>query len=373
MTNLSGWKDKILFTPGPLTTSQTVKQALLRDLGSRDQEFIAIVKDVRRRLVALGGVSEAEYTAIPMQGSGTFGLEAVVSSTIPPNGKLLVAINGAYGRRIHQMAEVLKIATTAMTYPEDEPVTPEDIADVLANDAAITHVAVCHCETTSGILNPIQEIGVVVKRFGRIYFVDAMSSFGAIPVNLSACGIDYLVSSANKCIEGVPGFSFILAKLESLRKTEGYARSVSLDLLGQYVHFEKTGQFRFTPPTHVMVSFQQALRELEHEGGVSARLGRYQENHDTLLSGMRELGFNAYLAPEYQSPIITSFYYPESPQFSFEEFYQRLSAANYVIYPGKIGQADCFRIGTIGRIFPSDVQDLLAAIRRVLREMNITI
>ena len=373
MDYLSGWKDKVLFTPGPLTTSRTVKQAMLRDLGSRDFEFITLVKAIRRWLVELGSVNETDYTAILLPGSGTYALEAVVSSTIPPAGKLLVAINGAYGRRLRKIANILKIATAVLEYPEDRPVMPEDVADILAHDPGITHVAVCHCETTSGILNPIKDIGAAVRKMGRTFFVDAMSSFGAIPIDLAECKIDYLVSSANKCIEGVPGFSFVLAKVETLQQTEGYARSLSLDLLGQYVGFETNGQFRFTPPTHVVVAFHQALIELQHEGGVQARLARYQNNHSTLLHGMSELGFQTYLASEYQGPIITSFYYPEDPNFRFEEFYERLNAYHYVIYPGKVGKAACFRIGTIGRITSEDVQDLLAAIRRVLNEMHVNI
>jgi 2-aminoethylphosphonate-pyruvate transaminase len=232
-------------------------------------------------------------------------------------------------------------------------------------------VAVCHCETTSGILNPVKEIGTVVQQASRIFFVDAMSSFGAIPINLAECGVDYLVSSANKCIEGVPGFSFILTRLATLKQTEGYARSLSFDLLGQYVGFERNGQFRFTPPTHVLNAFSQALVELSNEGGVEARLARYSQNHRLLMEGMQALGFKPYLKPEHQSPIITSFYYPEHPNFTFVEFYNRLNAYGYVIYPGKVGEAECFRIGTIGRIFPADVHDLLAAIQRVLREMKV--
>jgi 2-aminoethylphosphonate-pyruvate transaminase len=220
-------------------------------------------------------------------------------------------------------------------------------------------------------LNPIKAIGTIVRQAGRVFFVDAMSSFGAIPINLAACGVDYLVSSANKCIEGVPGFSFILAKLSTLTQTEGYARSLSFDLLGQYVGLKRNGQFRFTPPTHVLNAFYQALVELGTEGGVEARLARYSQNQHILLEGMQALGFKPYLRPDYQSPIITSFYYPEDPNFRFEEFYNRLNAYGYVIYPGKVGEAACFRIGTIGRIFPSDVHDLLAAIHRVLREMKV--
>ncbi len=368
---IPGWKDKVLFTPGPLTTSRSVKQAMLRDLGSRDLEFIRTVQDVRNRLVRLAGVDTGTYTAIPMQGSGTFGLEAVLSSTVPSHGKLLAAVNGAYGRRLAQIARVLGIEVIPLEYEENRPVDSGDIKERLRQDPAITHVSACHCETTSGIMNPVREMGRVIQEEGRTFFLDAMSTFGAVPVKMDDFGIDYLVSSANKCIEGVPGFSFVLASLDKLLQTDGCARSVSLNLLDQYRGLEKSGQFRFTPPTHALLAFHQALLELEEEGGVEARGARYRENRRTLTEGMRAMGFREYLAAEDQGYIITSFRYPEHPGFSFEEFYRRLSEKNFVIYPGKVGDADCFRMGSIGRIFPSDVEDLLAAVAAVLSRMNV--
>ena len=364
-------KDKVLFTPGPLTTSRTVKQAMLRDLGSRDTEFIALVREIRRRLLEIGGVAGRGYEAIPMQGSGTFALESVVSSTIPPGGKLLVALNGAYGRRIEQIARVLKIDVAALPFPETQAVDPQAVALALGRDAAITHVAVVHCETTTGILNPIREIGAVVRHAQRLYFVDAMSSFGAVPLNLADWSIDYLVSSANKCLEGVPGFAFVLARREALLATSGFARSLSLDLLAQWKGLELDGQFRFTPPTHALLAFHQALIEPEQEGGVEARAARYRQNYRILVDGMRALGFREYLAPKQQGYIITSFLYPEDPDFRFAEFYERLNDKGYVIYPGKVSQGNCFRIGHIGRIFPGDVQDLLAAVQSTLAAMGI--
>lgn len=370
---IPGWKDKALFTPGPLTTSRTVKQAMLRDLGSRDLEFIEMVRDIRRRLLALGGVADGGYEAVLMQGSGTFCLEAVVSSAIPPGGKLLVVINGAYGRRIAQIAAVLKIDTCLLHYPEDRKPDVAEIAGALAADEAISHVAVVHCETTTGILNPIREIGVEVRRRGRRFFVDAMSSFGAVPLDLAACGIDYLVSSANKCIEGVPGFGFVLTRREALLETEGYARSLSLDLLAQWRGLEVDGQFRFTPPTHALLAFHQALLELEAEGGIEGRAARYRANYETLVTGMRDLGFTEYLRPGDQGTIITSFRYPDHPRFQFAELYRRLSDKGYVIYPGKVSDADCFRIGSIGRISVADVRSLVSAIGETLAEMEITL
>ena len=367
------WRDKALFTPGPLTTSRTVKQAMLRDLGSRDEAFIAVVADIRRRLLALGGATEGEYTAIPMQGSGTFGIEAVLGSVIPPDDKLLVLVNGAYGRRMMQMAHVLCIACAELATPEHVRPAPQDVDDLLAADPAISHVAVVHCETTTGLINPVQEIAAVVKGRGRGLIVDAMSSFGAVPVDMPGWGIDYLISSANKCIEGVPGFAFVLARVADLLGTRGYARSLSLDLLAQWEGLEASGQFRFTPPTHALLAFHQALLELEAEGGVAGRSARYRANAALLQAGMAELGVRTYLAPADQSYIITSYRYPQHAGFDFGGFYRRLSERGCVIYPGKLSQADCFRIGTIGRLDPSDIRQLLAAIRETLQEMDLPV
>ena len=367
----SGSKDKLLFTPGPLTTSMTVKQAMLQDVGSRDFDFIDLVKEIRSRLLEIGGVGDDGYEAIIMQGSGTFTLEAVVSSSVPPVGKLLVIINGAYGRRIAQIAKIHNIQTTTLEFPENRVPDLVQIEKALETDAAITNVAVIHCETTTGLMNPVQDIGRIVQGFSRRLLVDAMSSFGAVPVDLAEWGIDYLVSSANKCIEGVPGFGFALVRRDALMQTEGNARSLSLDLLSQWKGLEQNGQFRFTPPTHALLAFRQALLELEAEGGVAGRAARYRANYETLIAGMRAMGFQEYLEREDQGYIITSFRYPPHPNFDFDEFYKRLNDRGYVIYPGKVSQAECFRIGTIGRIFESDVNDLLAALREVVAEMGI--
>ena len=367
-------QDKLLYTPGPLTTSATVKAAMLRDLGSRDDEFMGIVRAIRAKLLAIGGqADDSLYTVVPVQGSGTFGIEAAISSVVPRDGKLLVIINGAYGKRIAQMANVYQIPTTLLTTAENEAPDLAAIEAALSADRAITTVAVVHCETTTGILNPIEAIGEIVHRHNRVYFVDAMSSFGAIPVDLAALHIDYLVSSSNKCIEGVPGFSFVLARKAALLATNGYARTLALNLLAQWQELDKTGQFRYTPPTHVMLAFHQALLELEVEGGVAGRGARYKENHDTLLAGMREIGFRAYVPAELQSYIISTFPYPDHPNFDFEIFYERLSDKGFVIYPGKLTEMLCFRLGNIGRLYRQDMLDLLAAIRETLAEMAVTL
>lgn len=373
MNSLPDWKDKILFTPGPLTTSRTVKQAMLRDLGSRDFAFIGLIQRVRDGLLALAQTKAGDYEAIPMQGSGTFAIESVFSSAVPRDGKVLIIINGAYGKRMASICRTLAIETVCLEYPENTLPDLSDVEEALRTHEGITHVAVVHCETTTGIINPVQAIGAMVKAAGARYMVDAMSSFGAVPLNVPGAHIDYLVSSANKCIEGVPGFGFVIARRAALLETEGWARSVSLNLLDQWKGLEGNGQFRFTPPTHALLAFDQALAELFQEGGVEGRAKRYYTNYKALVEGMRTLGFETYLSDSLQGYIITSFFYPDDERWSFEAFYKYLNDRGYVIYPGKVSNADCFRMGSIGRIFESDVKDLLAAVRDCLEQMGVAL
>ncbi len=364
--------DKVLFTPGPLSTSPTVKQAMLRDVGSWDQEFIDIVQRIRSQLLTLAGVSKAAgYEAVPLQGSGSFGVEAAIGCGVPPGGKMLSLVNGAYGERIVKMAQYLKIDQVVLRTEEHEIPDVEKLRQTLADDAEITNVIVVHCETTTGIVNPIEEIGNIVAAAGRIYTVDAMSSFGALPIDLPACHIDYLISSANKCLQGVPGFSFVLARRAVLEASEGHARSLCLDLLDQWRAFETHGRFRYSPPTHSFLALEQALVELEAEGGMAGRAARYEENRRTLIAGMRRLGFREYLQPEQQSCIISTFHYPADPKFDFDTFYNVLKERGSIIYPGKLGDVDCFRIGTIGHMFPADVENLLAAIEDAIAVMEL--
>jgi 2-aminoethylphosphonate-pyruvate transaminase len=365
--------DKLLFTPGPLTTSAGVKEAMLHDLGSRDAAFIQLVAEVRAELVALAGGAAPEWTAVPMQGSGTFAVEAVLSSVVPDDGRLLVVANGAYGRRMAQIAAVHRIPHTVVTVPETSAVTPDVVLGAL--DPLITHVAVVHCETTTGVINPVAEIGAVCDGAGkrRVFIVDAMSSFGGVPLDVTRAHIDFLVSSANKCIEGVPGFGFVVARRALVEAAAGRARSLSLDLWAQARGLDETGQFRFTPPTHALLACHRALAELRQEGGVAARARRYRANAEVLIAGMQRLGFAPFLPPANRGYIITSFRYPAHPRWRFEDFYALLSARGFVIYPGKVSDADCFRIGSIGRIAPRDIEALLVAIAEVLREMDVTL
>lgn len=361
--------DKRLFTPGPLTTSAAVKQAMLYDLGSRDEAFIAIVAQIRAKLLEVAGLTrENGYEAILMQGSGTFGLEAIVGSVVPPDGTLLVLVNGAYGERVVRIAEVLKIPVLALRCAENAVPDVDTLDATLTRHPEVTTVSMVHCETTTGILNPVEAIGRVVHRHRQTFIVDAMSSFGAVPVDLEASHIDFLATSANKCLEGVPGFAIVLARRAALLATEGYARSLSLDLLAQWRGLERNGQFRFTPPTHTLLAQAQALRELEDEGGVAGRAARYQANHRVVMEGMKALGFKPYLDPRHQSYIITSFLYPDAQGFDFKAFYRQLSDRGFVIYPGKLTRAECFRIGNIGRLDEADMHGLIKAVGQLVAD-----
>ncbi len=364
--------DKKLFTPGPLNTSETVKEFMLRDLGSRDFEFIEAVGSIRRDLLKVAGLTgDHGYDVVLMQGSGTFGIESVLSSVIPDEGKLLLIINGAYGRRMADMAHVHGIHLAEIVYPENEAPKLQDVAGALASNPDITHVAMVHCETTTGIFNDISEIGSFVSQQGKIFIVDAMSSFGAVPIDFIGSGISFLISSSNKCIEGVPGFSFIIGQQDLIRKCEGRARTVSLDLYAQWKGLNTNGQFRFTPPVQVLMAFRRALDELEEEGGPEARAFRYMRNNRIMVGGMQAIGFETYLSDEDQGYIITTFLRPADPAFDFERFYEMLNERGFVIYPGKLTGADTFRIGNIGQLGSEDMFDLLEAVADVIRELGV--
>jgi 2-aminoethylphosphonate-pyruvate transaminase len=361
----------LLLTPGPLSTSPSVKRAMMRDLSTWDDDYNEIVEDVRRRLVALAG--GGDLTAVLMQGSGTFAVEATIGSVVPRDGALLVASNGAYGDRMAAIARRLRIPVTEIACAETESVDPVKIDAELVADPSITHVVVVHCETTTGLLNDVAAVGEIVRRRGRSFIVDAMSSFGGMPMTMNGLRADYLISSANKCVQGVPGFSFVIARRAALVATAGFARSLSLDLYDQWREMEEHGgKWRFTSPTHVVLAFAQALDELAAEGGVAARHERYAANQRCLADGMRRIGFRALLPDELQSPIITSFLYP-STEFDFRKFYLAMKRRRFVLYPGKISQADTFRIGTIGHVFPADIDRLLRAVEETVAELSITV
>ena len=365
--------EKRLFTPGPINTSSAVKQAMLKDLGSREDAFIQVVSEIRAGILNVAGVSREDgYEAIPIQGSGTYAIEAVLATVVGPDDRLLILVNGAYGQRMVEIAECYRLKHDVYQVQENQIHELSGVESILTS-SRFTHLAVVHCETTTGILNPIEQWGTIAKIRKCKFIVDGMSSFGGVPIDFTTAQIDYLVSSSNKCLQGVPGFAFVVARRESLLEAKHKPRSVSLNLLQQLLGFERNGQFRFTPPTHVLLAFLQALRELEDEGGVEQRALRYKTNHRILCDGMRDLGFREYVPLVLQSDIITAFLYPDNSNFDFQEFYRCLSEQGMLIYPGKLSKADCFRIGNIGHLYPKDVVELLIAIEKVMSEMQINL
>jgi 2-aminoethylphosphonate-pyruvate transaminase len=296
-----------------------------------------------------------------MQGSGSFSVEACLGSVVPKDGKILIITNGAYGKRMIEMAKILGLKYVEQGYPETEAPRAADTEEFLKNDPGITHIAMVHCETTTGILNPLEDIALAASRFRKIFIVDAMSSFGGIPLDMDELGIAFLISSANKCMQGAPGFAFIIAKKEELLRSAGNARSLCLDIHGQWKEMEASGKCRYTSPTHIVRAFHQALDELEEEGGIHARFARYTENQKTLLEGMKKISFSALLPEHLHSPIITSFLYPTS-DFNFNRFYQEVKKRGFVLYPGKISRTDTFRIGNIGDVKPCDIKRAVKAI-----------
>lgn len=364
--------DKLLFTPGPLTTSDMVKQALVRDVGSRDTEFIQVIANIRNELTKLGKC-ENTHSTILTPGSGTYSIESVISSMVPADGAILILNNGAYGARMVKIAKAHGIQVIDQSCPENEYPSAEALEENLVHFPNITHVALVHCETTTGIINPIQPYSEIAKKHNKAFILDAMSSFGAYEMDLNALNIDFLISSSNKCVEGLPGFAFVIANKTLLQNNANHARTLSLDLVAQWRSLETDGQFRFTPPTNVLLAFWQALQELYIEGGVLARADRYYANYALTLKKMTEMGFEAYLPAEKQGYIITSYRYPKSEKFNFQEFYEKLSEKGFLIYPGKVSSADCFRIGHIGKLEIKQVEALMIAIEQVLIEMEINL
>jgi len=363
--------DPLLLTPGPLTTSASVKQAMVHDWGSRDQGFIAINRMVLEKIVELAG-AQGTHVTVPVQGSGTFAVEAMITSFVPRTGKLLVVINGAYGQRAKKIAEIAGRAVATYETPEDTPPDLARLEAMLVADPAITHVFAVHCETTSGILNPIAEIAALVKKQGRRLLVDSMSAFGAIEIDARSVYYDALAASSNKCLEGVPGLGFVVCRSSALAECKGQATTLVLDLFDQAEGFAKTGQYRFTPPIHVIVALGKAIEEHAAEGGMAGRGKRYRENAKVLIDGMRAMGFQTLLPNDLQAPIIITFHMPTDPKFVFQNFYDGLKDRGYVIYPGKLTVADSFRMGCIGRLYPDHMRGALAAVREVLDEMRVT-
>jgi 2-aminoethylphosphonate-pyruvate transaminase len=359
-----------LLTPGPLTISLRTKQSMLRDWGSWDVDFNNITARVRARLLEIV-YGSGTHECIPLQGSGTFGVEAAIGTLVPRNGgHVLVPQNGAYCQRITRMCRILGRKVTNIDYAEDQPVAVTDIDRALAADSSITHVALVHCETSTGILNPLPEIAAVVARHGRGLIIDAMSSFGALPIDARTSVFDAVIAASGKCLEGPPGMSFIIARRAVLERCEGNCHSLALDLHDQWVYMQKTTQWRYTPPTHVVAAFDCAIEQYLAEGGLAARGKRYADNCRTLLAGMQRLGLRSFLPAAIQAPIIVTFYAPEHPRYQFKSFYNAVKARGYILYPGKLTAVETFRVGCMGQLGEKGMAGVLEAVEAVLAEMR---
>ena len=363
-------RDAILLTPGPLTTTERTKRAMLRDWGSWDSSFIAMTAEIRTKLLAIVH-GEDSHVVVPLQGSGTFAVEAAVATLVPRHGHVLVLDNGAYCKRLGKLATMMGRRTTILVRAEDAPVSPSELDAALRADPSITHVGFIHCETGTGVLNPFAEVAEVCARHGKGLIVDAMSSFAALAIDARALKFDALVAASGKCLEGVPGMGFVFIRKEVMAAAAGNSHSLAMDLHDQYVYMEKTGQWRFTPPTHVAAALAEAIRQFIEEGGQPARLARYAANCATLVEGMHALGFEPFLKPEVQAPIIVTFHAPGDPHYAFKAFYDAVKARGFILYPGKLTELETFRVGCIGAIGPEEMMRAVAAVGAAMREMGI--
>lgn len=359
-----------LLTPGPLSTSARTKQSMLRDWGSWDADFNRITARLREGLLRIVR-GEGTHECVPLQGSGTFSVEAAIGTLVPRDGHVLVPVNGAYCQRIAKICQVLGRRLTTIAYAEDAQVRPEDIDRALAQDPSITHVALVHCETSTGILNPLHEVATVVARHGRGLIVDAMSSFGAIEIDARKTPFDAVIAASGKCLEGVPGMGFVLARRTALERAEGNSHSLAMDLYDQWIYMNKTTQWRFTPPTHVVAALDAALTQYFEEGGLAARGGAYAENCRQLIEGLARLGLRSFLPQAIQAPIIVTFHAPDDPRYQFKAFYEAVKQRGYILYPGKLTTLETFRVGCMGQLGERGMAGAVEAVGEVLQQMGL--
>jgi 2-aminoethylphosphonate-pyruvate transaminase len=363
-------RERILLTPGPLTTTLRTKLAMLRDWGSWDGDFNAVTARVRKSLLKVIH-GEDSHVVVPLQGSGTFSVEAAVATVVPRNGHVLVLDNGAYCKRAARLTSLMGRDCTVLPFDESRPVDPRALDAQLAADASITHVLLVHCETGAGVLNPLEQVADICARRGKGLIVDAMSSFGALPIDAREIRVDALVAASGKCLEGVPGMGFVFLRKAIVEGCAGNSQSLAMDLHDQYVYMEKTGQWRFTPPTHVVVALAEAIAQFDEEGGQPARLARYTDNYRTLIDGMSRLGFMPFLDASVQAPIIVTFHAPGDSRYDFKTFYALAREHGFLLYPGKLTQVETFRVGCIGAIGRHEIEQAVHAVELALQDLGI--
>lgn len=364
-------QEPVLLTPGPLTTSPATRQAMLRDWGSWDAEFNRLTATLCRDLVDVvhGG---DDYVCVPLQGSGTFAVEAAIGTLTPRHARILVPDNGAYCQRIVKICRYLGRDAVALPFAEDQVASAAAIEQALRDDPSITHVALVHLETGAGLLNPLADIARVCEQLGKGLIVDAMSAFGAIEIDTRTMPFVGLIAASGKCLEGVPGMGFVIARKSVLEASAGHSHSLAMDLHDQYTYMQKTTQWRFTPPTHVVAALRAAVDQFKAEGGQPVRGERYRRNCRTLIDGMGALGFRPFLEPAAQAPVIVTFHAPVDSRYDFKTFYAAVRERGYILYPGKLTQVETFRVGCIGAIDDNEMRNVVTAIAQSLDALGIT-
>jgi 2-aminoethylphosphonate-pyruvate transaminase len=363
--------EPLMLTPGPATLSMRVKRAMLHDYASGEQKMLDAIAFSRRYILDLCN-GAGTHGAVPIVGSGTSGNEAAIGTLVPENGKLLIHTNGVYGDRLVEIARKIRVPYASFRTAPFTPPTPKQFEAMLDADPAITHVMIVHCETSTGILNPVEEVAALCRKRGVALLIDAVASFGAFALDAKKLGYDAVVCSANKGLQAPPGLAWVVAKKTALEAAKGNAPSLTLDLWDQDQHLERTGMFRFTPATHLLLGMAEALREHAEEGGIEARQARFRASWRRLVDGMRQMGFRTLLEDEVASPIVATFHDPPDPNYSFKRLYDGMKARGFIIFPGRLAAANTFRLACIGIVTERDIGRALDAMAETLRQMGVT-
>ena len=360
----------ILLNPGPATTTDTVKMAqAIPDICPREKEFGDLMGFCATEITKMVGDTK-NYATVLFGGSGTATVEAILSSIIPETGKILIIDNGAYGKRMCQITEVYKIDTITFKSSSIEPIDLEALEKVISKANNLTHLAMIHHETTTGLLNDVSAVGQLCTKYKLDFIVDSMSGFAAIPVDMKKMNIDYLAASSNKNIQGMAGIGFAICNKKTLEKTASFPmRNLYLNLYAQYAYFEKTHQTRFTPPVQTFYALKQAIIETLEET-IEGRYARYSKSWETLLAGLDNLGLKYLIDKKYHSKIITSIIEPSTDAYNFTEMHDFFFERGFTIYPGKVSDYNTFRISNIGQIDSTDIKAFLKVMKAYLIRIN---
>jgi 2-aminoethylphosphonate aminotransferase len=364
-------KRNILLNPGPATTTDSVKLAMIvPDICPREQEFVNVIDEIRAGLLEIVK-ADADDTCILLTGSGTAAMDATINSVVPPGKKVFIINNGVYGERMVQIARAYNIEHLDYEIPWTQVPDIKQIRDILKGDSRISHIAFIHHETTTGLLNPMREIGEMAHSLGKLVIVDTISSFAGIPINFKSDHIDFLMSTSNKCIQGMAGVSFVICKKSEIEKSKDFPiRSLYLNLFKQYDYFRKHGEMQFTPPVQVLYALRQAIIEFIREGG-DERHNRYYNSWKVLIAGLEDIGLDLLLDRNIQSHILTTIVEPKDPNYSFQKLHDLLNERGFTIYPGKAGKDKTFRIANMGAIDSTDMKNFVMCLKEVLELMHV--